>query len=371
MLKKRFVYVGSFEHNTFKECMSIYVAQMNCETGELSHIQSYNNCFNYGYICMNNSKKNLYGVNTRLGTGSVCSFSIDSVKGFIVFQKELELPGASLGIHIIVSNNDKFVLIAMGGSSNIYSCAVNEKGAVNKVVDIFQLPPGKGTVARQMAGPAPHQVCFDNRGKYLFVPDINSDRVLVLSFDNNNGKMRLLSSASVEGGEGPRHCVVHKNNKWVYLINEMGCSVYFFEFNKKAEKLEQKQTIKILPHEFVELHEGNEIQLGAIQFSPDGRFIFISMRNCFFEDGSDKIFRITIDENDGIMKDVKDFSCHGICPRMFDFTPDGEFMLIGNKFSNEVISVRYWKDTGSLGNVCGRIQAKENASLVAKDIVLE
>ena len=194
------------------------------------------------------------------------------------------------------------------------------------------------------------------------MPDIHTDRLYSLSFDLATGKMTEQDYVTVDGGEGPRHVAIHPSNRWIYLLNEMGASVYFFEFNDKTGKITRKQDVALVPRSYLKKQKPDAVLSSEIVISPDGRFVLASMRGYFDKNGEDRIYVITIDENIGEMIEVRSFSCGGVCPRTIDFSPSGRFLLVGNKFSDEFVSIRYDDETGKLQGICGRIPAVDNAT---------
>ena len=360
--KHTYIFAGGFEHDTFTSSMELVSAELNETTGKMTPMGSANDGYNYGFICRNHKGNCIYTVDTRLDRGSVVSY-MAKLGGKAEFQSELKLEGAALGLHCTVSKDDRFLIAAFGTSSTVYSCALNEDGSLKEVADVFRLPKGTPTLPRQQSGPAPHQVLFDKTGRYLLIPDIHTDRFYCMGFDGETGKMTQEDCATIEGGQGPRHAAVHPNNQWVYLLTEMGTSVYFFRFDEKTGKLEQKQKVSLVPQTYIDGYAGNEIQSGGIVISPDGDHVLISMRNYLTGEGDDRIFSATVSKHSGEIQEVSSFSSGGFCPRMIDFSPDGAYLLVGNKFSNEIISFKYDAVSGGLEEICGRVSAPGNASL--------
>ena len=359
---RKYVFTGGFEHDTFTHNMDLVSSEFDEATGQLKPAHAYTDSYNYGFICRNHAGTCLYGVETRLDKGSIVTYKIEE-GGKAVLESETALEGAVFGIHCTVSKDDRFLIAAFASSSTVYSCGLNADGTLQGVADVFKLPQGTPTTPRQMSGPAPHQAQFDRSGRYMFIPDIHSDRLYCMAFDNETGKMVQTDCAFVDGGQGPRHVVVHKNNKWVYLLTEIGTSLYFFEFDEKTGKLTQKQSLALVPRSYIDANSDREILSAEIVLSMDGRFVLASMRGYFDDDGCDRIFSAEIDESSGEIKVVKSFSSGGMCPRMIDFSPNGEYLLVGNQFSDELLAFRYDSSAGSLKEICGRAPAPASASL--------
>ncbi len=352
---------GAFEHDTFTKNMPLDIFLFDNTTGKIEYKNSYVMNENYGFICASQNGKYVYAVDTRLDQGSVVAYEFKN--GSITIINKLALEGAVLGLHCVLSTDDNFLIASFGTSSQVYSIRLGKHGEVETVSDVFTLPEGVATLPRQKSGPAPHQAMFDRTGKYLLIPDIHTDRLYSLSFDNTTGKMEVKDYITIEGGQGPRHVVFHPNNKWVYLLTEMGTSVYGFEFNSVTGKLTQKERLSLVPRDYILQHVDEEIQSGEITISPDGHFILASMRNYYTATGKDRIFSIELDQETGRMVSVESFSSHGHCPRMIAFSTNGSYLLVGNKSSNEIVSFAYNKATGKLNGICSKVRATATSSI--------
>ena len=363
-MKKRILCQGGFEHNTFRENMTLDLYEYDPGNGILTGKSSFCGHENYGYVCAGGQI--LYAVDTRQERGAVLSYEVKD--GCISLLNRFELEHAALGLHCTVSKNRRYLIACFGNSAEVYALRLDEAGRVDGIADVFVLPQGTATLPRQQSGPAPHQAEFDRTGRHIFVPDIHTDRLYVMGFDEAWGKMTVEDCCGIDGGEGPRHVAVHPNNKWVYLLTEMGTSVYRFDFDDTTGRMEQRQKIGLVPEGYKRNYQGEEIQAGEITIAQDGRFLLASTRNYVTEDGEDRIFSIRLDEHTGEMGQMQNFPCGGQCPRMILMDPEGKHLLIGNKNNNEIITVEYDAQTGSLGRRRCGVKAVETASMCFLDI---
>lgn len=365
-MKKRILCQGGFEHNTFQEEMTLDLYEYDSDSGSLTRKSSFRGRENYGYICSGSWEGQvIYALDARLDSGAVLSYEVRG--GSISLLQRFELQDVRLGLHCTVSKGKQYLIACFGNSAEVYSLRLDEVGRVEAVADVFVLPEGIATLPRQRSGPAPHQAEFDQTGRHMFVPDIHTDRLYAMGFDETSGKMRVEDCCQIDGGEGPRHVAVHPNNQWVYLLTEMGTSVYHFDFDEKTGKLKPRQKIGLVPDSYKRNHKGGAIEAGEITLAQDGRFLLVSTRNYLTEDGQDRIFTIRLNENTGEMLEQQNFPCGGLCPRMILLDPEGQHLLIGNKDSNEIISVEYDGETGTLGKKCGGAKAVETAAMCFLD----
>lgn len=364
-MKNRFVFVGTLDFNGYKKSFGIHTLSLNCENGELALIGSQEHGCNSSYLVVDSKGHYLYAVDERLDSGSIYTYQIDQKSKALNFLGKFAIPGAGC-VHITISREDKFLLVSCWKTSNIIACQIGKDGQPEKVADIFRAPQGQGVTSRQTQ-PTPHQVVFDRSGIYGFTPDLGADRLHVFQFDNQHGKIRLIAGAKLESGAGPRHVAFHPNNRWVYALAELDNAIYRYDFNEENGEIVYCQRLNLLPEEFNGKSNGPEIQGAEIQVTPDGRFVFASMRGYRTLEGHDRIFRVEIDQDSGEMKNPASYSSYGICPRMFVFTKDNRFILICNQKSNEVISLDYDTSTGSPGKIRGRAAIQEAAVLASLD----
>jgi len=224
-----------------------------------------------------------------------------------------------------------------GGGSNVYQPATgNEQEAAH-----------------------PHCCVIDPSGKWALVSDLGQDKIYVYSIDIAEGRLAVEDTISTAPGAGPRHMCFHPNGKWVYGINELDNTVDVYEFGTKDAILSRSvQTISTLPDDYNNRDHGNAknaaggqasgphrpAQTNAaadIRITPDGRFLYGSNR------GHDSLVCYSVDDN-GRLK-LQDFTyVRGEHPRGFNIHPSGDWILVANQDSGNVVVFKIDKETGAL-----------------------
>jgi 6-phosphogluconolactonase (cycloisomerase 2 family) len=87
-----------------------------------------------------------------------------------------------------------------------------------------------------------------------------------------------------------------------------------------------------------------------IHLSPDGKFLYSSNRL-----QSDGIAIFNVDENTGLLNFIG-YQTTGIHPRNFTITPNGKFLLVANRDSNNIQIFNIDKQTGLLHDLGKEIQ---------------
>ncbi|MDD3997936.1 MAG: beta-propeller fold lactonase family protein, partial [Sphaerochaetaceae bacterium] len=131
------------------------------------------------------------------------------------------------------------------------------------------------------------------------------------------------------------HCVFDHSGKFLYVINEMGNTIYSYAYDDKQGVLTEIQIISTIPQNY---HE--HTTTSAIKVHPNGNFLYGSNR------GHDSLATYKINHENGLLELVAIQSTLGRVPRDFDFTPDGKFLVVANQESNNLIVFRVDGDTG-------------------------
>ncbi len=95
-----------------------------------------------------------------------------------------------------------------------------------------------------------HSIRTDNTNRFVFVPHLGTDQIFQFVFDKNSGKLTANTPAVVQmkQGTGPRHIIVSKDNKFVYLLSEMAGTVTTLSLDAKTGLLKESgDPVSILP----------------------------------------------------------------------------------------------------------------------------
>ena len=138
-------------------------------------------------------------------------------------------------------------------------------------------------------------------------------------------------------GAGPRHLAFHPNGRFVYVINELNCTISVFRYDSTRGILESVQNISTLPGGFA-----GENTAAEIQVHPSGRFLYGSNR------GHDSIAIFAVDPETGKLRSLGHQSTLGKTPRHFALDPSGRYLLAANQDSGNVVVFRVDPKTGLL-----------------------
>ena len=141
--------------------------------------------------------------------------------------------------------------------------AVNDSGIPEKVTDKLQF----GEKSH------PHMVIFNPVRQVYYMSDLGLNRIYIFKSEINEGILlgSELPFIQLEEGSGPRHMVLDKACRNLYVINELNSTVSVIDITAKIPVL--KQTISTLPEGYTEKSFCADIHL-----SPSGKFLYGSNR---------------------------------------------------------------------------------------------
>jgi 6-phosphogluconolactonase len=320
----------------------IHVFRFNAGTGEFNEKAKNTEKSNLSYLAVSKDKKHVYAVSELgEGNGAVNAFSFDVKSGALTFINSVNAAGDH-PCYVSVDNKKKVVLVGTYSGGSLSAIRVNKDGSLNPEVQTITRTGGSVNKERQEKAHV-HAVVLSPDNKFLFVPDLGSDKVAAYKVDATSDKpLTAAGETSVKGGSGPRHFEFHPNGKYAYLIQELDATVTLFDY--KGGKLTERQTLPLTAAGF----KGN-VGASDIHVSPDGKFLYGANRG----DANElTIFSIAAD---GKLTFVGRQSTLGKTPRNFAIDPSGNFLLAANQNSDEVVIFKRDQKTGLLSDTGKRI----------------
>ena len=180
--------------------------------------------------------------------------------------------------YITIDRSGRFLLGASYGANQV---GVNPIGPDGRVGEPLQVIP----TARNA-----HAIRTDNTNRFVFVPHLGTDQLFQFLFDEKSGKLTANTPPVVQlkQGTGPRHLVVSKDNRFVYLLNELTATVTTLSLDPNTGTLKELDSVSALPPD-TKLGPGmprgavgvpgqaprntdNDIWASDLHLTPDGRF---------------------------------------------------------------------------------------------------
>jgi 6-phosphogluconolactonase len=212
----------------------------------------------------------------------------------------------------------------------------------------------------------------------LFTTDLGLDCCHVWRLDVATGRMNLAQTVNLDPGRGPRHLCFHPRVRAAFVVNELDSTVSVLRYHgeevedqsvsastdavedacpaavvsshSKNAVLQHLQTLSSLP----ECAQGKSVTTpcgiwkaashsSELRLRPDGRFLYVGNR------GHDSIAVFKVDENQGGLLTLDHVvPAGGACPRNFNFTKCGSFLLVGCQNTSTLVSFACDPSTGML-----------------------
>jgi 6-phosphogluconolactonase len=268
---------------------------------------------------------------------TVSAYAIEPKTGHLTLLNQ-QPAGGSDPSYVCLDHTGRHVLVANYQAGNIAVLALKPDGSLGERT-AFAQHTGSSVDPKRQTHAYAHSIIVDPANRFVLVADLGLDRLFVYRFDEKDGSLQPNDPpfATVRPGSGPRHVKFHPNGRWVYLINEMGCTVTAFTWDSAHGALTEFQTVSTLPADFKGTNTCAEIVV-----HPNGRFLYGSNR------GHDSLAVFTIDPDTGRLAPLEHVSTQGKSPRNFTFDPTGKWILCTNHGSDNAVVFRVDEATGRL-----------------------
>ena len=325
---KYVLYVGTY---TNKDSKGIYSFRFDPASGEIRPVELATETPNPSFLAVDRNTAFLYAVNELdvfdgNMTGAVSVFGVDRETYKLKLLQEVSSAGAGPA-HISLDNTGRFVLAANYNGGNIAVFPIGEDGRVVGTRTAFFQYAGSSVNKDRQSAPHAHEIATSADNRFVFVPDLGTDKLMVYRFDAATGGLTPGNPAfvKVQPGSGPRHFAMAPSGKFVYLVNELSSTVMVFAFDSSSGQLHHQQTVSTIPRQFTGKNTTAEIEVDA-----GGKFLYVSNR------GDDSIAVFVIDPRDGKLTLVERMPTGGKTPRHFKLDPTGKWMFAANQDSNTI-----------------------------------
>jgi 6-phosphogluconolactonase len=303
----------------------IYRSTLDVKTGALGQPELAAEIGAPEFLALHPNGKRLYAA-CKLADGKpgVAAYEISDDKSTLKFLNG-EPIGDGGACHLTVDRSGRCLFTAQYGTASVAVFPLAPDGRILPRTELVR-HEGSGPNKQRQEGPHPHWVGTDPANRFLFVPDLGSDRVVIYEIDFEDGKLIPHGHGICPPGSGPRHLVFHPNGRFAYVINELQITVTAFEYDAKAGTLTAIQTIDSLPEDLRE----NQCSGAEICIHPGGKLLYVSNR------GHDSISAFRVDPETGRLTFVEREAIRGSHPRAFNLDPKGEWLLAAGRDSNTI-----------------------------------
>ncbi len=351
-LSKTYLFVGTYTDG--KPDKGIYIYEFNSKTGNLKNVFSGQNITNPSFLTLSPAGDYLYAcTNTKLPEeGSVSAFKFDSINGSLTFLNK-QKSGGENPVYLTTSRNNEFVINGNYTEGTVSVFKTNSDGSLNQSSQLIQFQ-GDGPNTRRQDKAHIHAAVFSPDFEYIFFPDLGADKIRVFKFNlQDDQPLKSIDNYdyTTVSGSGPRHFTFHPNNRFAYCIEELSGTITSFKYD--SGKLDSIQRI----FSYSKLQE--EYNSADIHISPDGLFLYASNR----WDNENTISIFSINQDNGKLTLIGHQSTFGDHPRNFTIDPTGNFLIVANQVTNNIVVFKRDFKTGLLTKTGKKIKVPRPSCL--------
>jgi 6-phosphogluconolactonase len=333
------LYIGTY---TWKASKGIYLSRLDLATGALEAPVLAATATNPSFLAIDPSQRFLYAVGEvdRFGGqkgGVLSAFAIDFQSGKLTLlnQQSTRGPGPC---HVAVDRTGRWALVANYSGGSVACLPIQQDGRLGEASDFVQ-HKGSSVNPQRQQGPHAHAAYFDAHNRFVFMPDLGLDKVMIYRFDADNGKLTANDPAfvSMAPGAGPRHLAFHPNGHFAYVINEINSTVTVLAYDAARGALKPIESVSTLPEGF-----RGKSTCAEVVVHPSGKLLYGSNR------GHDSIVAYAIDARTGKLRLIGHEPTQGKAPRNFAIDPSGAFLLAANQDGDNVVVFRIDAENGKL-----------------------
>jgi 6-phosphogluconolactonase len=274
-------------------------------------------------------------MDTAKDRGSVTSFAINSKTGLLTEVNSTSSFGNS-PCHINTSPDGNYLFASHYKDGSLTVLSVDKKGKITGLADSV-IHRGSSVNKQRQESAHAHSTQFFPETNYIITADLGSDKLWVHKFDQGNlSKPAFMTLESVPGS-GPRHFDFTKEKSLIYVAEELSSTVSVFSIDFKQNSAVQLQRISTVPDTFSQPNA-----LADIHFSPDQKFLYVSNR------GHNSVAIFMVEHQSGKLTLAGHYSTMGKTPRNFYIDEKGEFVLVANQDSDDIVFFTRDKETGMI-----------------------
>ena len=344
--KKLYLLVGTY---TSGKSEGIYVYSFDTKNATASLVSTAK-IKNPSYLAVSPDKKTVYSVVETADTtgnvvgGGITAFAFNAADGKLT-AKNTQPSGGTNPCYVSVTKSSKWVFAGNYSSGTLAVFPVTTNGDIGAAIQTIA-HSGTGPNKDRQEGPHVHATVLSPDNNYLFVPNLGIDKVMIYKLNQHTGKLTPAPMPFVKTapGSGPRHFEFAPNKRYAYLMEELSGNVVAYTYNNG--NLNQIQSISSIAKNFI-----GGIGCADIHVSPDGKFLYSSNRG-----DCNSITIFSINQQTAKLTVVGYQPTLGKTPRNFNFDPSGNFLLVANQQSDEVVIFKIDKKTGLLTDTNKRIE---------------
>ena len=306
----------------------IYLGQLNTQTGQISIHDTIVGIVNPSYLRVKNQK--IYAV-SEMADGTTNPIGKLHVIDLESRAQQIISINGDAPCHVNISQHGEYAITSNYLSSVSVIALTNQV----KLSDAITLEGETQGLPRQEAS-HPHMSAFAPDDRTVLVADLGLDAII--HFQLKDGVLTELTRTRTAAKGGPRHMIIDRTNRIVYVLNELNQSIESYQWKDAQTPMSKIGSISTLKQGGVNLN----INSSAIHMHPSGNFIYASNRGLNGDpEQSIAAFKIV---QPGNLTLIDTYPSKGLIPRDFTISPGGQYLLVANQESDNIITYKIEND---------------------------
>ncbi len=208
---------------------------------------------------------------------------------------------------------------------NIRVYPIDSDGTLGARSEHIEIDDNTGPNPERQDVSHPHMIVTTPDNRFAVVPDLGTDKIYLYALDTAAGALSFSQTLDLPPGAGPRHVAFHPTLPRMYTINELDSTLATFTYDED-DNWTRGPILSTLPADYQQPAERPNTT-ADVHVHPNGRFLYGSNR------GHDSIVIYRLDA-DGMPRYLANESTRGAWPRAFMIDPRGEYLVIGNRHTD-------------------------------------
>ena len=293
--------------------------------------------FNPIHIVFSQNRKFIYSACSHSSkSGYITAHEIDLEKQTLTLINS-QNSGGLTPCYVSLDLANRFLLAANYSSGSFRCFPIQDNGGLGSAVQTVH-HHGQSIHPERQTEPHIHCILTDPTNYFVYAADLGADQIVTYTFNSNTGVIKKIHDGvtSLPPGSGPRHLYFHPRYPWVYLITELSNRIHCYKIDEGSNLIETHQ-LSTIPE-----NQNSESFSAEIAIDPLGLFLYTSNR------GLDCISIFRISQIDGTLKYLTTVSAEGKYPWSLDINSTGDFLIVTNKLSNNIVFFQRNNENGML-----------------------
>lgn len=300
----------------------VFSYRVDRETGALESLDATPGGADPSFLAVHPDGERLYAVN-ETDPGTVRTLAIDPSSGELTELNSVDSGGDGPCYCSVVSGH---LVVAHYAGGVVSLLPIGDDGRIEAPVDVVE-HEGSSVDPERQTQPHPHSAVGGPSGRYVYVPDLGTDRVVSYRLDDESGELDRTGAVDLPDGAGPRHFEIGPDGDVAYVINELDSTIATLDLDDETGELSLRETVSTLPEGVA----GDDNITADVHLHPSGLRLYGSNR------GHDSIAIFDVDEDGGLAAKGHE-STRGEWPRHFAIDPTGEWLFAENMRSDAVVT---------------------------------